>query len=110
MSDPLTTAAGILATLKSSMAVIVAGILGATLSLRFASQSLSVWEKITTVGSGATLAHFLASPTSNYFDLTLYNETIGFLIGLFGLSLCAAIIDAMKKLDLANIIRKKLGV
>lgn len=110
MSDPLTTAAGIWATVKSSVAMIVAGILGAAVSLKFASPTLPPWEKVTTVASGAILAHFLATPTANYFELISYQETVGFLIGLFGLSLCAAIIETIRRLDLANVIKKKLGV
>ena len=110
MSDPLTTAAGIWATAKSSLAMIVAGILGAAVSLKFVSPSLSPWEKVTTVVSGAILAHFLTYPTINYFKLNTYQETVGFLIGLFGLSLCAAMLEAIKKFDLSNVIKRKLGL
>lgn len=105
MGEPITTvaAASIWVTVKSSLAALVAGILGAAVSLKFAP-GLSLWEKVTTVTAGATLAHFLSDPISNYFNMVGYHETIGFLVGLFGLSLCASLLDTFKRIDIPTIV------
>jgi len=108
MGEPVLTAAGVWITIKSSFAALVAGILGAAVSLKFAP-GLSVWEKITTVTTGAILAHFLSEPISDYFGIHNYHETIGFLVGLFGLSLCAAVLDLLKRLDVSTIISDIVG-
>lgn len=109
MSDPITATTGIWITLKSNLASLVAGVLGAAVSLKFASPNLANWEKVTTVLSGALLAHFLSPLVAAYLELGTYVETVGFLIGLFGLSLCAAILEIIKKTDITSIIKGRFG-
>ena len=87
---------------------IAAGFIGALISLHFVT-GLSKWEHFTTVLCGAGVSQFLAHPLAQYFHLDMYEQAIGFLMGLFGLSLCATLFRGLRDADVWGFIRSKLG-
>lgn len=113
MPEPFaSTLLGVWVFIKSSMSALIAGVIGAAVSLKFAPE-MSTWEKVTTVATGACMAQFITDPLSAYFSFQVYRDSIGFLIGLFGLSLCAAILKVVKETNLSQVLTdflsKKVG-
>ena len=96
MVDPVSTGIGMGTLSGAKVSTLVAGTIGSAISLRFA-KDLTPTQKITSVVAGAFMAHYIAPVVAEHFALQSYEDTLGFLIGVFGLSLCAALIDAIKK-------------
>jgi len=105
MPEPITSAAGLKALLHPS---IIAGLVGSVISLRFASQ-MNVIERITTVMIGAAMAQYFAPLAAFELGLQTYEESVSFFIGLFGLSLTAAVYDTIKKSDPWGLIMARYG-
>lgn len=59
--------------------------------------------------SGAVMAHYLTPVLSFYFASGNYEETIGFLIGLFGMSICGALFRAILKSDVWDLVERRFG-
>lgn len=89
-------------------AVIVAGLIGSLLSLAFVEQ-MSKRQRIVAVLSGMVMAHYLAPLIAFLFNEDKYQETIGFLVGLFGMSVVAAVFRTIKNSDLWGLIKKRYG-
>lgn len=105
MPEPITSAA----TAKLLISpTIVAGMMGAIVSLRFASH-LNWKERVTAVISGAIMSFYIAPWACHYFNLQQFEGTVGFMIGLFGLSLTAAVYEAIKKADPWGLIMARFG-
>lgn len=104
------TLEAILAVLGLKFKVVVAGAIGAFISLNF-FDNLKTGEKWTTVLGGWALASYTASPTTAFFELTNPSAEpgISILIGLFGMSLAAAIIKAIRDTKWSEIIKRKAG-
>lgn len=81
-----------------------AGITGALIGLRFAP-GLSWIERITNVGCGAACAGFVAPAAGELFKLTSAGmlSFMSFAIGMFGMSLAAAIFDGIREVKLGEI-------
>ena len=94
------------AVITKKVSVFFAGFLGAVVSLKF-TQGLTIKSGFITVLFGAVLAQYTAHGVASHFDLLEYQETIGFLIGLFGLSFCAAVIKMFKDADLWSLVKSK---
>ena len=105
MVEPLTSSSFGSAILQPSL---IAGLAGATISLRFVA-NLSLWERLTAVAGGATMAQFLSPLVSYELNIVAFEQAIGFFIGLFGLSLTAAIYETIKKADIWGFIVAKWG-
>ena len=90
-------------------AALIAGIIGGWLSLRFFEDQTLGGKWMTVIG-GAASANYLTSPILGFFNLGAgsYEGGVGFAIGLFGMSLAAAIMKFIKE-DLNNFIRNKIG-
>lgn len=86
--------------------VMCAGFFGALVSLKWA-EGLTVKSGAVTISFGVILAQFLSESLAKRFDLMEYVLTIAFLVGLFGLSFCAAVIKAFKDADLWSLIKSK---
>jgi len=106
MPEPVTSAIGAKALLSPT---VVAGFCGAVVSLRFVA-NLSKWERATTAACGAIIAQY-ASPLATYeFGIQDHLEpAISFFIGLYGLSLTAAVYETIKKADIWGFIMSRYG-
>lgn len=89
-------------------AVIVAGLLGSLLSLSFVD-NMGKRQRFIAVIAGMTMAHYLAPFISHVFSEDKFEETIGFLVGLFGMSITAAIFKAIQNSNLWGFIMSRWG-
>jgi hypothetical protein len=86
---------GVLEALGLKWISLAAGFVGALVSLRFI-EGLSLWQRATTVFSGALVAAYLTPLTVELLSLSLKMEgAVAFLGGLFGMSLAGAAIKAI---------------
>lgn len=77
---------------------LLGGFLGALISLKFIDgiAAWSLWQRATTVASGAIVAAYCGPATVLVLDMSLGAEgAVSFIGGLFGMSLAGAIIKAM---------------
>lgn len=88
--------------------VIVAGFLGSVLSLSFID-GMGKRQRAVAIAAGMIMAHYLSPLIAHVFAYDNYEETIGFLIGLFGMSITAAVFRAIKSSDLWNLIMARWG-
>jgi len=77
---------------------LVAGFIGGIISLRF-FEGLTAGGKVITASSGAAAANFLTPMTLAWFQLQpeSYEGGIGFCLGLFSMSLAAAVIKWLRE-------------
>lgn len=98
-----------LASLGIKKAALVAGFVGGLISLRF-FDGLTSSQKFATAVSGAASANYLTDPTIAHFALTVgYEGGIGFAIGLFGMSVAAALVRLVKDTDWAGVLKGRFG-
>jgi hypothetical protein len=91
---------------QTAKMVIIAGFIGGILSMSFVD-GMNKKQRAIAVFSGAVMAHYLAPLISYIFAHNSYEETIGFLIGLFGVSITASIFKAIQESDLWALVREK---
>lgn len=89
-------------------AVIIAGFIGAVLSMSFVD-GMNKKQRLIAIVSGMAMAHYLAPLIAFLFHEEQYQETIGFLIGLFGMSVCSAIFRSIKNSDMWALIQQRFG-
>lgn len=89
--------------------IVVAGFLGGVLSMSFVD-GMSKRQRVVAVLSGSIMAHYLSPLIASLFSSGDYKETIGFLIGLFGMSAAAAIFRAIQSSDLWALFQQRFGV
>ena len=89
-------------------AVVLAGLCGSLLSLSFVDD-MGVRQRIAAVLSGIVMSHYVAPFIAKVFNEDNFVETIGFLVGLFGMSICAAVFRAIKISDLWGLVFKRFG-
>lgn len=84
---------------------LTAGIGGALAGLRFAPGA-TLLERAFNVVSGAACAGWLAPAAVSLFDLTSVSaeSAMAFLIGMFGMSIAAAVMEAVRAVKLAEIL------
>lgn len=75
----------------------VASVLGGVLSMGFIK--MSPRRRFVAVISGAIMAHYIGAPVSEWTGLE--ESATGFLIGLFGVSICSLIFEGIQKSDLS---------
>lgn len=79
----------------------IAGFVGGIVSFRFIDE-LTWSKRVATAFTGALIAHFGTPVASFYFEMhDKYEPSIGFLLGLFGMSLVAASIQTIPKIAAA---------
>jgi hypothetical protein len=99
----------LLAALGIKKAALLAGLIGGVVSLRF-FEGLTGWGKVVTALGGAAFANYLAGPASEYLAVSASHEGgVGFVLGLFGMSVAAAGIKAVRDVDWAGVIKGKIG-
>ena len=82
----------------------LAGFVGGVLALRF-FEGLTTVGKLWTIAGGVAMAFFLTHPIIEFFTLkTAYEGAVGFVVGLFGMSIAAALFAALKQLELARLL------
>lgn len=82
----------------------VAGAAGAVVALKFAPGD-TVWARIFNVAAGALCAGFFAPAAVDYFHVSApaVQASFSFGIGMFGLSMAAAVVSAIRDIKLAEI-------
>lgn len=85
---------------------VTAGFLGALAGTRIAP-GLTWFERIVNIVAGAACAGYLAPAAAELFNLTspVMRGGLGFFVGMFGMSIAAAGLEAIRTLALAEIIR-----
>lgn len=102
MTDPINSAAS---SHDMTKLVVIAGFFGAVLSMRFVD-GMSKKQRLFAIISGMVMAHYMAPMIAYLFKENDYQETIGFLIGLFGMSVCSAIFKAIQESDIWALLEK----
>ena len=94
--------------IDSTKSVLIAGFIGSILSINFIVD-MDRKQRIIAVISGVAMAHYVAPLIANLFHEENYEATLGFLVGLFGMSLCASIFRAIRNSDLWGLVAKRYG-
>jgi hypothetical protein len=95
-----------LALLGVKKAPLIAGLIGGILSLRFVKELNGFLGYATGTIGGAAAGGYMAPWVSEYYNLTpSAMGALGFLFGMFGLSLAAAVFTAISKTDFSDIIK-----
>lgn len=108
MTDAIPVVVVAVATPEVTKTVLIAGFLGGILSMSFVD-GMTAWQRAVAVTSGCIMAHYLAPLIAFLFNEVQYQETIGFLVGLFGMSICSAIFRAIKNSDIWGIVQSRFG-
>jgi ACR3 family arsenite efflux pump ArsB len=88
---------GALGLIGVTLKTLIASAIGAFVSLRF-FDGLKPVEKWTTFLGGWGMAAYAAAPLTTYFELSKVTETgIALAVGLFGMSISAALIKVIKE-------------
>lgn len=84
---------------------LAAGIGGALVGLRFAP-GMSWGEKLLNVAAGAACAGWVGPAAAEIFELTSVNAeaALSFAIGMFGMSIAAALVEAVRTVQWSEII------
>lgn len=77
--------------------VFLAPVVGGLLSMPFMKMTLT--QRAVAIVSGAIMAQYIGEPVALWLGADL--GMVGFLIGLFGVSICSLIFDSIKKSDLS---------
>lgn len=75
----------------------LAGVLGSFVSMRFVPGT--VLERMTMGAGGAALSYYAATPAAVWFGMQSAEGLVGFLIGLFGMSLVSKFYEVIAALD-----------
>jgi hypothetical protein len=91
---------------KALLHPLVAGFVGAAAGLRF-GPGLTWGERLFNVGCGAVCAAYISPAIGELFDMsTPYKQSgLAFFIGMFGMSIAAAILQGIRDLKIADMIR-----
>lgn len=95
-------------TVEKPAAIILAGLFGSVLSLSFVD-GMSWRQRAAAVVAGMVMAHYISPLIANLFHEENYEETIGFLVGLFGMSIVAAFFRAIKRADIWGFVEGRWG-
>jgi len=94
--------------LDTPKSIILAGLLGSLLSLGFIND-MGLKRRFIAVIAGIIFAHYLTPLIAFLLHEDNYQATIGFLVGLFGMSIIAAVFRAIQNSDLWGLIRSRFG-
>ena len=89
--------------------VVVAGAIAAFVSLRF-FEGLNAWERWTTFLGGWAMAAYLSEPLTVYLELPEKVDVgLSLAIGLFGMSIAAAVVKVVRETDWIGMLKRKTG-
>ena len=94
--------------LDTPKAIILAGLFGSLLSLSFID-NMGLRQRSMAILAGMGMAHYLAPLIAHIFSQDNFEETIGFLVGLFGMSITAAIFRAIQNSNLWGFVMGRWG-
>lgn len=94
--------------LDNTKAIILAAICGSLISMNFISD-MSGRQRLAAIPSGVVMAYYGAPLIANLLNEEKYVAPLGFLVGLFGMSICAAIFRAIKRSDLWGLVRSRFS-
>lgn len=83
-----------------SLSKLLAGSIGAFISLRFVSGSAI--ERWTMAIGGAALSYLAATPVAQWLGMSNAEGLVGFLIGLFGMSVAAKVYEGIQGMPAAQ--------
>ena len=86
----------------------IAGLIGSAISMNYI-KGMSVRQWVFSIASSGAMAYYLALPAADYFEDDQLSGPIGFLIGLFGIAICAKVFYTIKTLDVSGILKSRLG-
>lgn len=87
-----------------------AGAFGAFVATPFHGEITSTQQRVVSIVSGAAFSFFLAPLASMFFHIDqAYQPGIGFLLGMFGMSLAAGVSQAIKAFDWSGWLKSKTG-
>lgn len=92
--------------LDTSKSVVLAGFLGSMLSMSFVD-GMGKRQRLVAVLFGMVMSHYLAPFIAFMFKEEAYEPTIGFLVGLFGMSVVAAVFRAIQNSDIWGFIMSR---
>jgi hypothetical protein len=94
----------------NKLSILIAGFFGGVISLRF-FEKLSTLEKCGIAIIGAVAANYLTPAVLAWFNLAAesYENGIAFVIGLFGMSVTAAVITTLRNTNWGNLITNWRG-
>ena len=93
------------AVLGTKKLILIAGLVGSIISLRFISEVTTWWSRTTLVICGTFITSYATPALSEWLTVSERVETgMGFVIGLFGMSMVAAIMAALKEAKLGEAI------
>ena len=83
--------------------------LSGTFIARMLKPGLPLTVFLSTMLSSALMAYFIAMPIAEALGNENYGPVIGVFIGIFGLTICEAILKTIKETDWSGIIKSRLG-
>lgn len=86
-----------------------AGFIGAVVSLKYIAGCDTGLQKAVMAFSGAFAANYLTPLVMQWLETEKGEAGIAFAIGLFGMSLAAALMESIKHIDLAELIKGRFG-
>jgi hypothetical protein len=87
-----------------------AGAFGAFVATPFHGEITTTRQRVISIISGAAFSFFLAPMASMFFHIEqAYQPGVGFLLGMFGMSLAAGLSQAIRSFDWAGWFKGKLG-
>lgn len=107
MTDPITSVVS--AFLTKKFGVVFSGFIGAIISLKFVD-GLSLKARAFNVFCGVSLAYYITEYVVDRFGVGAYRDAVACLIGLFGLSACAAVFKMFNEMDLWAAIKDAISL
>lgn len=93
----------------SAKVVVIAGFLGSVVSMNFV-EGMTQKQRLVAIISGMVMSYYLTPLIAFLFSYGDYKAPIGFLVGLFGMSICAAIFRAIKSSDLWDLFSRRFSL
>lgn len=101
---------GILASIGIHKGALITGLIGSFLSFKFVAQ-LGTFGRATAFIGGAFSAGILAPVLVDWLSFKpAYIAGVGFIVGALGMSVLAAVLQAIKDLDLVGLVKSRLGI
>lgn len=98
--------------LTDGIVIAATGAVGAVVSLIIGAEVRTLRQRVSFVFCGLASAYFCAAPAAHYFKI--YDDQfvmgLAFLIGVFGAAIIQSILRGIGNLDVAGLIRKRLGL
>lgn len=109
MTEPITTATALLATLAKTAIEYLPGAAGAALSLKFLGGELGFSQKLTSFAVGFTCAVYVVPAAIDLFGIQgeRIHAGIQFLVGLFALATCRELFVEINNADLIGSLKRR---